>query len=797
MYNEYIIKNDGENMKRKKIEKNTKLVLKSKSGEEFTYVVENMISDFGMSCICYKAYRINKNGTGGKEVLLKQFNPIGDQKREDFEKSVEIIQKLLSSKATKKYVCADNEIEVLYDEETIYCENQYYKSFVSWKELANQKVNIYELLQTAISVIHFLRELHGLGLAYIDLKPEDILIPLDEMGTVLFTQPMFFDFNSCLESNRAYDANVLRNYTTERYRADIFSDYTLNEIEINVALENEMFANVLESLVERKYQTVSESVKARLVKLFEELRKSINSKWSEEQIEVELISIQEQILDEEHIGDDKHLKGRIKKYNIIRIVFLIITIMGHVNITFRLVDLCLKVDKTISHEWLRKEMFSIFLLTVILIIVKLLYWWLAERIANYYVSLKSYQERTNRYEYHIFRRGFRVNTTFQDDHESNEKRQRRRLVLWFTLFVALVSSILISVIWRSFAVFLELGFISLLVFLYADFLPSQKEYYDLYLKSNGNPNWNAKVLFYQDEYNETGFELEHEFYKYRNLFELKRVILNEYFDASKLASINWHEKMKCLFDYNYRYDMLKKQKVRQLDLGYGVLHMRHVYKMCFDRIRNRQLIVMISSVVLMLAILGLDFSQYIEGVKVYFGFEQEMYLGITLLLNLFFLVISIYQILCVLPEEMLVSSLAYKSRYMLDESLSEQIVIDIAAGIIKKKDLARGLWQCWGYINTTTNYRIRRALAMEFTYERPLLHHTVITNRSRLAFTVWFLFGILFAFLVLQLQIYFLTPVLLFITAIVHYLLRKYLLPVLGKKKLIREIEKLNKYSGN
>lgn len=84
----------------------------------------------------------------------------------------------------------------------------------------------------------------------------------------------------------------------------------------------------------------------------------------------------------------------------------------------------------------------------------------------------------------------------------------------------------------------------------------------------------------------------------------------------------------------------------------------------------------------------------------------------------------------------------------------------------------------------------------ELPYNRPLFHHREITNRSRLAITVWLIFGIVFAIVILQMKLYVLTSVLLGITAVIHYLLQKYFLPVLGKKKLIAEIEQLNKNFG-
>lgn len=794
-------------MKREILKKNTSLFLKTKSGETVNYFIENVAlkGDFGTSCICYKASRI-KDGVKEKDVLLKQFNPIGNQsERVDFEKAVKIIQQLLNNAETKDYICADSDIEVLYDETTIYCENQYHKSFISWKDLSQQKgIRIYELLQTANVVIRFLEKLHCLGWAYMDLKPEDILIPIDEMGNIMFTQPLFFDFNSCVEINRRHTTSVVRKYTTEQYRANIFSNYSLEEIEIDISVENEMFANVLESLVgSTKYQTVSKQVKARLKKLFDELRKPTDLIWSEKQIEMELKEIKEQILQEEHRADDKRLKTKTEIFNVVRIFILVLTIMGHISITIRLVNLCFTDGIGYNYEWLIREVFAVLFFILILMGLKLLYWWLAERIANYYISSKSYQERTNTSEYYVFRRGFRVNTTFQDKNECNQRRQRRRIVLWTILFVALVSSFVISIAINSFVIFLELGFLILIAFMYADFIPSRNEFYNLYMKSNNEKrNINGKTLFYQDEYRRTDgtFDLTKEFYtkNNRNLFTLRKQILDVCFDVSAIENLSWCEKAKCLFDYDYRVETMKKYKERNMDLGYDSLQIQHIYKMAFDRVRNRQLIVIISSTVIILAILGLDFAQYFESVNAYFAFPQELYLGITLGLNIFILIISIYQVLCILSEEMLVSALAYKSKYMLDENLIEQLVIDIAAGIIKKIDVARGTWQYDGYINTTPNFRMRRALRMyEFSYNRPLFHHTAITNSPRLAITVWLLFGVLFAFLVLQLQYFFLTPILILMTAVIHYLLHKYLLPVLGKKKLIREIEKLNKYSEN
>ncbi len=811
------------------LEKGSEVKVSNQSGDSFTYLIKGIMDrgDLGAGCLCYQANRIEPRDLP-KTVLLKEFYPVdaGGQeiirekdgklrfpqneelqaRKDNFKKGIVCMEELVSDSRTREYICADEGIEVLYGNGTIYCENRFVTRFFSWLEAGNDKeVKMDELLQVAIGTIRFLRQLHAKGLAYMDLKPDDVLVPEREMGQMDFEKPLFYDFNSILNLNKRYRIRDIQIRTTEKYKADDFTGDLDEECEVNLRTENMTYGKVLEKLVCQKSQMVSEDVMEKLRFLIEHLKHPESDAVPETEVEERLGNIKEQIRDEEYEKEYRELPGKIRKYQFLRWMVMLITIMGYSGMAVVMSYMYLhtdRVEQMISGTCIRSSAAIALVLTastLVLTALKILNWRVSERIANTKVSINYYHSAIRTGEYNTFRHGFRRKTTFQDKSESNQRRQRRRRILWVILFLGLVMGLVLSVAMKSFPVFLAWGFAVLLWFTYADFLPAQADFYRSFLLSEKNLKnkqvsvREGKALFYRKEYLEAehSFDRSKDFYtkNNRDLRRMRKNVCRACFEDERRESAGLFLRLRAFFHHELRWKLVKEGMKKVPDLKYASLQIRHIYKMAFDRLRNRQLVVIIVVTLITLLAIVLDFIAFTDTWKDYIGLPEAVYRWLTLFCILGASITSIYQVAHSLQAEMLVSELSYKSRYVIDTALNEELVKDIAARCILPVDIARGTWQYEGYINTAAKQRERRRLRMsEPVFNRPLFHHMEYTNRSRLALTVWMTFGILLA-LLWQAGMFWIVPVLLTFTVLFHLVFRNFVLPEWGKQRLMRDIE--------
>lgn len=418
------------------------------------------------------------------------------------------------------------------------------------------------------------------------------------------------------------------------------------------------------------------------------------------------------------------------------------------------------------------------LLAILISLLKVYYSYvIASKAARSESAKRYFDNRYNTQEHNNFLdKRTRKDLTYKDDHIENLSRQYRRWVLWIILALALCLSLLLSVVCRSFPVFLFLGFLEIIVFMYADYFPANKQYYkDFYLvlKSNneGTTSYReGKAAFYLEEYKNTELDINDEKYRklFRNLFTIKK-------DMASFVNEN---------------------KTDYPKLNFRPLEIRHIYKMCFDRIRNGQLVVNIVLTLVLILVIGLDFSSCSPFLTQYFMIPETGRLFITIASIIGVFLASIVQILRIPVIEGIVAEISYKSRYVVDERLNNLFAEDIVdpRGIIKPIDIARGIYQTQGYMMTADeNGKVHgRDRILPKWYDRPLFHHQEFSNRRRLAITVYLLMGAGIA-VIWHMGAWILLPLIVFTAIASHLLLQKYLLPNLGKEKLKRDIEKLIK----
>ena len=417
------------------------------------------------------------------------------------------------------------------------------------------------------------------------------------------------------------------------------------------------------------------------------------------------------------------------------------------------------------------------LLAILISLLKVYYSYIiASKAARSESAKRYYDNRDNTQEHNNFLdKRTRKDLTYKDDHTENLSRQYRRWVLWVILALALCISLLLSVICRSFPVFLFLGFLEIIVFMYADYFPANKQYYmdfDLVLNSNNEEKVSyreAKAAFYLEEYEETGLDINDKKYRelYRNLFTIKEDIAS----------------------------FVNENKTSYPKLNFRPDEIRHIYKMCFDRIRNGQLVVNIVLTLVLILVIGLDFSSYSPLLVQYFMIPEMARLIITIISIIGVFLASIGQILRMPTAESIVAEISYKSRYIVDDRLNNLFVEDIVdpRGIIKPIDMARGIYQAQGYMMTADeNGRVSGRDRILDWYDRPLFHHQEFSNRRRLVITVYLLMGSGIS-AIWYLGLWYLLPLIVACAVLSHFLLQRYLLPNLGKEKLKRDIEKLIK----
>lgn len=182
-------------------------------GYQYHYIVDDVESEEGASCICYK---VHKKDEPGYSYLLKEFYPeASDESYRDENQEIHLAQTTEIREAYTRYVGAINamrkfqknkqysifigsekDVQVLHGNGTVYCINVDYYDKVIWKD--HEDESLYDILTCAISIARFISYLHEHGIAYIDLKPGNILLKRDGTNNIDYANPVFFDFDSVL-----------------------------------------------------------------------------------------------------------------------------------------------------------------------------------------------------------------------------------------------------------------------------------------------------------------------------------------------------------------------------------------------------------------------------------------------------------------------------------------------------------------------------------------------------------------------------------------------------------------------
>lgn len=839
-------------MTRQFLEKGHKLNLLGKDdAKQHTYVIKDKLNhgEYGSSCLCYVAYEeaterlvvlkefypehitgfsfdfITRDENGKLNIPVDTFTKPTEGKLPatglqrcfyDFCKNVDYAKRLLLNKEISESICFFADVQLLYGNGTYYYENRLIDKSISWLDFAKQSsTSLDEILIIASEIMSFTKKLHKIGLVNLDLKPEDVLIRYDDIrGEFLLNDLYFFDLDGLLEVGGNYVKSELK--MTKLYSPVLFEESSDTEIVLTDRMDYSILGNILSLLLKNKLQQISDRTKKALMAYLDD---SMRGNLAENELQEKFGEILKNIKEEQY--NDlmrKVLPQKEKRYNIIRIGILLMnivvySILGYTLFSHRDVKLSFHVKTNIL-------IFVILIALVLLVTgLKILNSLLCEKIARIKISCHYYERMTSRGkvlirtgEFNTFRHGWRRYSTYQDNSKNNMRRQHLRRILWAALAIAVLYGFGLS-IWLSAApVFFAFGLSAILIFVYSDLFPSTRFFYHncqvipekmrKIIKNHGM----ERAYYHKYEYLNTKdhpFDINHDYYikNNRNLFEIKNNLCKEYYTFNS-ETITPIERFRIAFNYDHRHKFYQEHeiKVRMQDLKFEPLHIRHIYKQSFDRMRNQQVTVGLSLIIMLAFSIFLSTMNGVPSVAKYFMISDRLYFPLMVSIMAAVFLISLFQILYAFERERRVSDVSYKSRYASDHALNELLIQDIVQGIVKPIDIVRGINQTEGYIYTYRNdtldrgayNRIVRTMrSRQKDYNRRMLHHDIFANRVRLTITLWLLFGIVFSLLVWWGRCYTLFFPLLLIALILYAVFWKWIIPQFWKKKMICNIKKI------
>lgn len=825
---------------RKKIPDNTKLILINSNGDIFEYVITKLLSDEGASCLCYIALKIIGE-FDSKLVILKEFYPdnsliydndiIRDEngylhlnysnaflteKYKEFIDGINSIRSYAKNDYLNEFICADKDVEPLYsrvENGSVYCENLYYPNSKQWIMNRYDNTKLSEILITMLGVMRFLKIFHReVQMGYVDVKPQDILITSDFLGNYKLETPIFFDFDATRMLNQYYEKHSIK--CTSGFCPSYFEKYDNDKILINIASENCTLVNVLEYMISNK---VDKEMLKELILNNKIKNNTEKENMSEVDIYKTIENFKNKLEDEECIQMGKKYYIEKKKYSSVRIVICVVLVILYICFSCLIINLSL--GKTQGEE----EFILLMILGVIILIFicKLTNYRLASKISNLQVSCKYYDKRDScgknlrDKNYNTFRNGkTRKCTTFQDCSENNLNQQKLRWVLWSVLAIGIGTAVAISVIYQALPLMFTIGLVVCVAVMWIDYKPSSIRDFIRYSKklyswdkkrfertfdievgklNNGKI---ARGIFYYREYcHVPSLDINDNFYKEkrRNLFTLKTDICREGYNLEETKRI------PNKLNYDKRLDMIESSRIRNIDLGFENLKIKQIYKMAFDRMKNAQLLLNIVSVVIMLVAIVLSCANCFDGIEEYIRIPSSISLDSAIVLSIGISIFGIIQVLYAMPEEKLIAEMSYKSNFVNQNSLNEILTNDIVAGYIRDVDIARGTSQYEGYVFSriagekehARNERLRKFLANDNAHNMPLWHYREISNRRRLAVTIWCLFGAILSFFVWYLGYFYLILPLLVLAILTHLIIRNKVMPKFGKSSVFKEINKI------
>lgn len=874
------------------------------------YNILYVLSEEGASCICYVAEKILSEANR-KKVVLKEYypkkyqsefkrNPIGglsfsDENKELYREYLEYIDTIKrireyvinpKYKEIRKYVCVDDDIEPLYSiinegHPTVYCENLYIESQYWIKVSDEEDVVLSQVLQTAVSVVEFLEKLHKVEphWAYVDIKPDDVLIGLNEDGkTRNYSDVLFFDF----ESNRLFGVYKKGDISiTEKYIPNYLKHS--DQIDIGTTSENCTYAKAVMSLVEKKdknrvIKTIDdEKTVIEVIRDFMKCEKPNDGvgKETEQKIKETLEDIRNKLEeDEKENQEGKKQPLYLKIWQSACIILLLLyCIMGY---------LVYDVFANNSYNTVNfYNEFRLVLLVFLLIFIDVfVIYYYAQKYDYLRVSLRYFKatdsngKNIRNKDYNTFRLGkSRKDTTFQDQSDLHKKQQEGRHIWWGILVIAItIGGGVLSVIAKALPLFFIVGITVIVIFMWADYLPACKrdfkQYLDFIRYGCKNRNYRnrffdiycgglsedelkkldiQKAIFYADEYiaskkgGHEAFELSSPFYCSgnsaicRNMSRIKSVIYEygynskdewknideilaekkkKYSNKMQRAGIfdeikpDKYEKVMMEMEKNQKRVYIQggkgKTKKINVDLRYQDLHMKHIYKMTYDRIKNVETIS--NLIIFTLTLLGVVFVGLYkcEGGLLYSRIPENCYL---MVIGLIFGTTGVWNICQAFKSKNYVrieAEAAYKSRFVDSRygtfTLNELLQRDIAAGYVQPIDIERGTTRYQGAVigrvngetESSRNYKIDNYKQLN----RPLLHFKELARVRHLTIMVGCCFGIAFSIFVWWLGLYWTLLPILCISVMTYVIFSKFIIPNYEKRRIIKTIEDIIRKSG-
>lgn len=746
-------------MTRDLIKNGSMLVLKTKNGKKSTFIVEKVESESGGNCLCYKVHTKEQPRIA---LLLKEFYPKHingvyrdtetgelvlpsdgqegeevEQRRQLFIASVGFIQNLTNDDRIARYICAPSSTELLYGNGTVFFLNSYYNKSVMWSQLLQE--NIVSVLTCGIAIAEFCSVLHEMGLCYVDLKPDNVLIRRSLTNEPDYGNPMFFDFDSVLPFGHYCVQEV--NWTVAYLPKDIQSicnPGSKETVGINAGFDISILGKVLREKLD--HEQITEMIQGDLREQLDSVLDKMEN--PEEGMNMKVISgllreIRDSVL---HAGREREktvLEKKIEKYKLFYNIILGITLSAYGIITA--VFLMLGMN---SH-WNRTQVYlsspvNLLMAAVILVILTMLTMAAKFQLLNQAAQRAASEVASDAFDKQIytdekdtFLIGGRSNATYQDKSFANKSRQRWRHVLWLLLGIGIiVFGTVFSLAVNSFPVFLAFGFTAIIIFMYADYIPAETAFYKSAVEILGvadgldrkNVRGNEKELFFYDEYMATGgtFSLDPSFHDEAKL---------SYYDQSQL-NVNHIKKYAEEGSVNYNYEII-----------------RQIYKMSWDRRKNTQLIINLVLLLISLFMVYLIISMKSGTMKGYSRIPDVLYPLITLIMILINGAVNVIQIIKGLKTEKLNAHLAYCSRFVRNEFLKGILEKDILLGRIVPIDAARGIYQYNAKIFEEPGF-IDSKKKINGLESSVLLHHLVLSQQRRMLITLGLSSGIMFAILV-------------------------------------------------
>ena len=307
--------------------------------------------------------------------------------------------------------------------------------------------------------MEFLKLLHSIdnGIAYVDIKPEDVLIKQEEMNEINYSNVLFFDLDAALEFGD-YDTDNIS--ITEAYKPAYFS--TEGKIEIGTPSENCTYAKGIRIMASEKLDGEDGEVEVKSdfgdVKTTKEI---LNTFLKGDSLDDEIACVEEDdVMDrfseiKEAIDENEKLNCKTKdlpRYN--RLVKVAIFILPVLYALFGISSYNILNNANFILWSGCNNLFFVSIMCVLIIVDTISILYFAQKYSHikvgtyYYDALDSKKRRIRNSDYNIFRQGTtRKKTTFKDDSVLHKAQQGARHIWW----IVLALGICVGCVWISFS----------------------------------------------------------------------------------------------------------------------------------------------------------------------------------------------------------------------------------------------------------------------------------------------------------------------------------------------------------